>query len=133
MDASTEMDALLRAVRERQQSTLEATIDVGARLSSFKANLDTGWWAELETHREALVATAAQALSRSLRRTAENQGTARRLVDTAYQDALENLSELVRLAPSNRRRWLLNRTLEQVLEIVQGRAGTSIARFTKRA
>jgi hypothetical protein len=131
MDASTEMDAILRAVRERQQSDLEASIDVAARLRSFQANVDNSWWAELEEYRESLIATAAWALSPSLWRAGDDRVSARNLVDKTYRDALENLSELHRRTPAKRRRWLLNRTLEQVAELIEERAAAPATRFTK--
>ncbi|MET0425592.1 MAG: hypothetical protein ABW046_17115 [Actinoplanes sp.] len=132
MDASTEMDGLLRAVREKQQSDLEAEIDVAARLRAFTANVDNRWWDDLEAYRETLVTKAARALSPTLWRTVEDRETAAHLVDKTYRDALADLPGLRRLSPARQRRWLLNRTLEQVADVIEERAPAAVPHFTER-
>jgi hypothetical protein len=117
-----DMDALLRAARERQQSDLEATVDVSGRLSELKATVDNRWWEELAAYREKLVDTVAWALSPLVWGAAEDRATARELVDKSYREAVDDLPELRRLSRRGRRRWLLNRTLEQVAEVLEDRA-----------
>lgn len=131
MDAVTEMDALLHAVRERQRRDLEARIDVAARLDELKEDLRVAWWSELEEYRETLVAKTARALSPSWWRPAGDCGTARYLVDITYRDAVDNLLELAGMTPSRRRRWLLNRTLAQVVQVVEDRRPAAAPRATR--
>ena len=132
MDASTETDAVLRAVRERQHQELEARIDVAARLDDFKARLDTGWWDDLRECRGRLITEAAGRLSPSPGDAAGHRGTAERIVDRSFREALDHLPELHRLPPAKREQWLLVRTLEHVLDEVRERASARVPR-TKRA
>jgi hypothetical protein len=122
MDASTREDALLRALWQRQQGDLEATIDVEDRLRRLRATVDNRWWDDLVAYRETLVADAGRALTPPIGRGAEYGATAGTIVNEVFAQARFNAPELRRLSPARRRRWLLNRTLERVEHVIRGSA-----------
>ena len=95
----------------------EDTIDVSDRMRRLTDNVDNGWWDQLEAHREELVGEAARALTHPLRRTA--RGSAREVVDETYAQARHTAPDLRWMTPVQRRRWLLNSTLDRVARVLR--------------